>query len=205
MPNLSLKVCVLVGRMNPAIVAPNWLVAQGILPDGVEGEAYGPVGTTIMAFEAGGYGWTSTTSRLQVGAMTDDADPGDFVARVISLLSHTPVVGVGNNFTFEFEEDEGAQLYRRLSPSLGGLLSAGKAELEFSVGTKLGSEHYAVVSVDITGQNERVATAALNFHREVRDAEKAAAAARLWQSDMAEAQRLVGKLVEENANADRNG
>ena len=105
---------VALGAFNPAIPSPAWYMRLGLL------DAKSMVTTELaLGFggmprhSAGGLRWSVLNEQFIVdlpvspteGASPDDvARPGEFLARTLEHLSHTPLSAVGNNFGFDLDE-----------------------------------------------------------------------------------------------------
>jgi len=157
----------------------------------------GPGGIVAgIKYTAGGLAWIPHLTRLEVQALSDEADPGSFVAGIFELLKHTPMRAVGHNFVFEPDEATGTALVRRHAPALpaaiGGLVGDQvKLGIDMSIKLPHGS---SVLSITIQATPERLTQVRMHFLREMVDALEAAEAARAWRSDRDEAFRLMRQI-----------
>lgn len=85
------------GPFNPHIITPEWLVANGICPDGELEWRLQPLAQGV-AFSLEDVQWQVDFRRLAVKSRRKDC--GAFVANVIALLEHTPVRSICNNFNY---------------------------------------------------------------------------------------------------------
>jgi hypothetical protein len=199
---LNQRTCVAVGRFNPAILVPDWIVKQKILPKGqfemlAQMGSNPAAGSSTVAFTMCGLQWRATLARLDVTAEVEGADPGEFVAEVLTRLEHTPLRAVGSNFEFTLTDPDGpSKLYaladfgllKRLesaagSPALSGMSVAAYSHEDAVARVSLSFERSEVVSIDF------------NFNRDSLTAKDAAAAARRWSSDKAAAHKVLQSLI----------
>jgi hypothetical protein len=88
---------VAVGRWNPMIITPDWVVMQGLAEAGEWEISLTPDGPK---FGGPHFDWLSTATRLVVTANdpTEGVAPTcEFVAAVLERLAHTPVSALGVN------------------------------------------------------------------------------------------------------------
>jgi hypothetical protein len=192
---LASSSCVVSGRLNPAILVPEWIVKQGIFPDG-EVELMSAMGSGMTAFNMCGLRWHANLARLDVVAEREGADPGDFVAQVLGRLEHTPIRAVGSNFQYSVTSPaEGARLFALAQFTLlKRLESDSRSPLD---GTAVADYSYedAVMRVSLMFERDTVTIVDFNFNRESASAKDAAVAARRWSSDKAETQNVLKTLV----------
>lgn len=189
--------CVAVGRFNPAIVVPAWIVKEGILPDG-ETEIGQALGGAMLQFRMQGLMWQASLNKLEAHAESKDVDPGEFVARVLDKLPHTPIRAVGNNFAWELSEDQGRGLYPVMQCSLVAAISAPTQEsLSQSVTLAVAHEGESIMRLTLDAESSQVASISFNFHRDCGSAVAGAAAARCWSADRAEARRVFERLIQQ--------
>lgn len=194
-----LRGCTLVGSLNPAILRPEWLARQGVIPDS-QADMRFTVDPRVVktVFETSLYIWSVDDRRLIVNSASGDADPGEFVATVMEKLEHTPVEAVGNNFYFDSSHDVGAQVWaQRYSIDLPGKMT------EALLGHELihRFEHDgAIVGLKHIVKGGAIRATQFNFNRPVASPSEAANAARKWLSDREIAESLMSDLFgEKNA------
>lgn len=195
----EVRTCVVAGRFNPAILSPAWVVAHGLLPDGqAEGKAL--VGTNVVQYTLGALTWQPTLTKLEVIANDSDADPGDFVSRVLNLLPHTPINAVGSNFVFPIAEPADRQIFPLISSKIQAITSDADHELlsySVTVGLKFGAD--CVISIGFESEKEKVYAINFNFNRFVPNASAGAEVALAWRKDEAEAVRIYQRVLEAGA------
>jgi hypothetical protein len=192
---LDSAACVAAGRFNPAILVPEWIVKQGILPD-TDVELMSAMGSAMTTFNMCGLQWRANLTRLEVLAEREGADPGEFVARLLEQLEHTPLRAVGSNFRYSVMSpaDAGA-LYSLASSSILKKLEANaRATLNGTAIAEYAHED-SVLRLSLIFEREAVSAVDFNFNRESVTARDAAAAARRWSSDKAETQNVLRLLV----------
>jgi hypothetical protein len=99
---------VVLGRWNPAILSPQWLLTQGIVtaPEGGEVHVQGIMGSGgEIVFGLGGVSWEVSAPKLAIKSGAGD-DCGRFAAAVLEKLGHTPVGAIGVNFAYNIPEGE---------------------------------------------------------------------------------------------------
>lgn len=192
---IPLASCVAVGRFNPAILTPAWMVKEGILPDD-EAEIGQMMGGGTLQFRLAGYMWQPSLSKLEVHAEGANLDPGEFVSQVLNRLPHTPLRGVGNNFALALGGTPGKQLYPLIQCPLVKLLATEEHEnLALSATLALSHEKEAIIRVTLDADQEEVVGLSFNFHRDCTSASAGAEAARKWTADREEARRLLEKIL----------
>lgn len=188
--------CVVVGRLNPAILTPQWMIKEGILPEG-KLEVNTASTRTSLQFRLAGIVWKANLSRLEAHTESVDGDPGAFVAKVLERLPHTPVQGVGSNFAFLFSGQVGHRLQSLVTSPLADLLvPLGGDKLAQGVTLTLAQEDGAIVNLTVEAEQDDT-TLSLNFHRECGSSSAGAEAALLWGDDQAQAQNLLKILLGE--------
>lgn len=193
--DIQMASCVALGRFNPAILNPPWLVSQGILPDG-ETEISQPLGSATLQFRSAGYMWQASLNRLDVHAEDAHADPGAFMAQVLEKLPHTPLRGIGNNFAVAIPAGAGKNLFPLVTCSLGDLLATPEHELlAISATLALSHEKEAIIKITLDAEQGDVSGISFNFHRDCVSAAAGIEAAMKWSADREEARRLLGKIM----------
>lgn len=130
------------GEFNRAIIVPRWLVAQKILPDGEVDFAVSDAADQPRQFRFAGFMWNVAHDRLVIAARPDidvEADTGSVAAKILRILSHTPVTAVGHNFLFESTEAIascvpalGARPMSDLAGGLGGEFRSATCEVKIA-------------------------------------------------------------------------
>jgi hypothetical protein len=101
---------VIAGAWNPSIFNPNWL-AKNILPQGEEAQIAYPINDISLPFQVSlpNVKLYPSTIRLEVKANNETLDGMDSVnstsKKILDLLAHTPVNGIGFNYGFESKDD----------------------------------------------------------------------------------------------------
>jgi hypothetical protein len=112
---------VIVGRLNPAIITPDWLESQDVCPRGnvtqLLFEIERPGYSGGLRFETDGIKWQVADTRLTVSSTDPDRDISKVVSKVLMLLPHTPISGVGCNFHFQCDLSH----WRGELPAIGDL------------------------------------------------------------------------------------
>lgn len=194
---LDLAQTVVIGRFNPYIVTPAWLVAEGVCP---ESEADDPLepddsddGPSTRAFDLGGYEWEVGFGRLAVSAWEPARDCGRPAAAVLDKLTHTPVEAVGHNFTFVC----GSLTWgSRPMPQLSGASHSDRRPVETRWVGLYREADGERVEVELTAVPNEVVVVRLNFDRRVPDGKSARDAARRFPTDYARAGRLIQELFQ---------
>lgn len=196
--------CVLVGNLNPAILSPQWVAdkvfKQKAIKTKIEFTAALPqaIGAPLgpPRFSAQGIIWQPTNNRLEVHATDPEVDPGDFAAKVLDLLPHTPVRAVGNNVGVRLDATL-VDLFKDLSRCrLQSLLTSDEhALVGFRTLVRLAHGDEAVLTVSFDHGGPEPPELRFNFHRDVKDAAAAAAAARSFQRDQQETVRVFDRVL----------
>ena len=187
--------CVLVGAINRAILWPEWLVKCNLVQDGeTQTEFMLTSGPVLYRYSIGGFQWTIDSGKLVVEGVSEDANPGEMVARVIDTLKHTPVHAVGNNFRFAPDAEAGQRLHDRSRSRLSRDLGERYASGDVSTTVFVAPHEDSKLSVSFESNGATIIGVLANFHRDVADADQAAQAARRWQADRDAASRLLEHL-----------
>lgn len=187
--------CVLVGAINRAILRPEWLVKCSLVQGGeTQTEFMLTPGPILYRYTIGGFRWTIDSGKLVVEGISEVADPGEMVARVIDTLKHTPVRAVGNNFRFVPDAEAGQRLHDRARSRLSRDLSERYVSGDVSTTVFVAPHEDSTINVTFESNGATIVGVLANFHRDVADADQAAQAARRWQSDRDAASRLLEHL-----------
>jgi hypothetical protein len=187
---------VVLGAWNPAIVQPAWLAERKVIETS---EPLPAVNTNAFTeqfhFVASGVTWLIDEQRLSVGA-SSELDVGVSVARVLGLLSYTPVYSIGTNFSYEtkasaWPEDK--------MPKLGNwsLENQGKSDgFQYFMWTGMrliGEDTQCHMSV--TRNLEDMVFVYFNLHRNVRNAAAAAMFAGQWADDLKMVTEMLNEML----------
>jgi len=179
------------GNFNPYVVTPEWLARQEIW-QAKEAEVVLGVLARGLRFRADDVEWVVDTDRLLISSPVKDC--GKLAAEVLSLLPHTPVLAVGNNFTFVGDPEEwGASPI----PTLGAATPDDFPEDLRPTQVRWSSiiQHENVrIEIGVIFGSDSVAVR-LNFHRQTPDATVAAVAATEFLSDKRTAETLLKRVV----------
>lgn len=195
---LVARQCVVVGSLNPAILRPEWVTRNGILrAKGNDPEfkvGFSIAGGISAQYTFAGITWIPSQKQLKVDA-TPDANPGEFVAKVFEFLVHTPITGVGNNFSFEHEDSDNAVSGLVHNQLLNDLREQGFPVVGHQLSTKLSHGADAIINMNLSfDDSSRLTEISFNFHRDVNDAKSATRAASQWLADKEQAHALVERI-----------
>jgi hypothetical protein len=177
---------VVVGHFNPHIIAPDWLVREGIVPQ-ADTQVSVSVGEAVTGFQlqfsTGHFSWLVDNSRLMIMANIFD-DTSRLAAEVLSRLHHTPVRAVGNNFTYA----SGISEWRGQLPAFPHFqLDAPEAiKLQFSLNR--GSGAILRFAIDRSAQEVSIE---LNYHRVVEGVQGARAAIANFDRDYQDSRVVI--------------
>jgi hypothetical protein len=180
-----------VGPFNPHIIVPDWLLNNKVCEDGEVEVRLLPL-SQGMAFNFGDVQWQVDFRHLFVSSRK--ADCGALVAKVLSLLIHTPVRAVGNNFHYACSSKEwGNSPLPMLGPNAPDLTAVvGQIEqTRWSCVFRAKDETRVEVTV---AREEQDVVVLFNFHRETKDAAAAATAAGQFAEDSRQSRDLIRRL-----------
>lgn len=175
----KLTTIIVLGAWNPSILTPAWLHKYKVietLPD--KPELNLEFATHRITFSAGDLTWSIDQSRLEL-RLKVLSDVGQYAARILGLLPHTPVRGIGTNFVFQCPASEWPQA---CSWQLSGvpLDISGAKQVQWSV---VHTEKETQLSRTVTRRPDGDVQIAFNFHRPTSSAESAAEFAANWERD----------------------
>lgn len=106
---LQKAACVAAGAFNVDIVQPQWLTAKGLLPVGVEITLESKLDESGFRFHSPELKvcWLVTPTHIVIETDDQGVDCGALMARLLTFLPETPLVGVGNNALFETQSEAG--------------------------------------------------------------------------------------------------
>jgi hypothetical protein len=192
---------VIAGSFNPAILSPQWIgkyVLDPPITDEFPVEVFAPLGPgPATRFNAPGLAYSPSFQGITFHLEGLDSAARqrvcDMAARILNLLPHTPVTGVGFNFGFR-DANPGVEQLRLLSisPTFAEALGDG-AEVVGRNWLNLATWGEAFVTVQ-TGIRGSEFSLDLNFHHPVKDArgaEAVLAAADVFEKHRAAVDRIV--------------
>lgn len=188
--------CVLVGSLNRAILQPPWLVDNHLIEPGPDGpppmDIIMRVGPNLHRIETEEFVWVIEPGKLQIQAKDPnaDADPGAKVASLLGILEHTPVLGVGNNFSFKAD---GVELLDAKPPPVVAALQKvlGGGELTTLTFHARRQDPHVQVTVE---RHPQMVLFHFNFHRDTGIATQAKSIAERWKEDRDDALKLVDQM-----------
>lgn len=193
------------GRFNPHIFDPQWLFKQGILDKASDRKfefGFQPLSTEIRIQSAD---YTLLASQVRLVVESDSLrDCGHIVAGILEKLPHTPLVAVGNNFTFHCENLE--KWGNRPIPRLGDI---SRSQMSNDPGMTrwecMWQEAETRITVKLEDDKISGLTIALNFHRMTEDSDKGRSAADSLFADFSRGKEIMERLflVKEITNAKR--
>lgn len=187
---------VVVGHFNPWIIQPSWLAAQGMLTADEVHVAFQPYSSSgLLQFRMGDYHWKVSQDRLIVHSdpMRNTARP---ILEIIQRLPHTPLVAIGNNFSYVTTVAD----WQAGTPSLGRISEGDLEQLGELVSqtweSELALRNAAVLKTTIRLDSTNVIIN-LNFNRITNTTEAARAALRNFDSDSEASRQFVTELLGE--------
>ena len=201
--------CVIVGSLNRMILQPPWLVEHGLIARREDGspppmDIVMRAGPSIHHIDADDAMWMIEPGKLQIQARApaSEVDLGAKVDSLLEILEHTPVIGVGNNFTFRADGQ--------------ALMDTGEMGVVKSLKSNLPDGSLASMMFVAPSDDSRLQVTIergpgevlvhFNFHRDTPpDADtahstaKAREGARRWKADRMKAQELAQKIGTEIA------
>ena len=179
------------GPFNPYIINPEWLVKNKICEDGEVEIRLLPL-SQGMAFSFSHVQWQVDFRHLMAASL--EVDCGPRISRVIELLEHTPVMGVGNNFQYACSREEWGD---SPLPMLGGTNS----DISNREGWLVEQTRWSCVlrsgdaRIEVTIAREDLGMVVLfNFHRETPNPGDAVAAARKFSEDRDTSVTLIREI-----------
>jgi len=214
---IEVSCIVLANAHNPSILNPDWLAANGLLPDELSWDLAGPnIVTPPLATVSyqNGVSIVLESGKLNVtiGNVQDydgEIAPIDLVSRIVSryidVLSHIPYGAVGNNFKI-MRECEGAsqKLVRAFGNS--GPWKDGLESVQTKLSYKVSED--TVCNLEIShgsaGKAEsgsppterEIVLCALNYHHAVQGSEATAKAVRQMADDYELGTELASRVLE---------
>lgn len=181
---------VMVGMWNPGIINPQWLQQHEIVKRVPTGTALGfqPLGRTIR-FELEGMAWEVSDSRLAIRCESIRKSCGTYAAKVLELLSHTPMEAIGTNFVFTVKGLPSVHVPRGGNISLPGQArSVPFSQVSWQGVADLDKD--TVLNLTVTKAPGGVVLA-LNFHRNCSNATEARKFTRRWHKDRSTALTIL--------------
>jgi len=185
---------IVLGAWNPGIVQPAWLSERKVVEaKNAEDLSVNPL-TKGFFFKMDNVNWFIDEQRLQIWA-PGTTDTGVFAARVLSLLSYTPVQAIGTNFHLETSAREWPAT--RL-PRLGDwTLDGSPATLQFEQFTWVGKQKMGAdtsCQISLTQGVEDALSLVVNLHRDVANATRAAQLAGAWREDWQSVREVISNV-----------
>jgi hypothetical protein len=189
---------VVIGRFNPHIITPPWLIAQKVA--GVT-EVEMRLGfdvdnrRSIVSFEMEGLRWLVNDSRLTISSKTVANDPAKRAALVLDKLPHTPITAIGHNFHYrcDFSSWVGSL------PSLGGCNHAALQHygdpLQVSWSSKI-QQAGQVFGINVEQMRSAIEVRT-NIHRPVTSALQAIDFCPKFATDLAQSNELIHAITGE--------
>ena len=193
---------VAVGRFNPHIVSPQWLVKEGVISSAVTVETKIAISNRTVAFRftTGHLSWQVDYGRLVVSTETT-SDTAAIVAKVVQKLPHTPLTAIGNNFRYGCNSaDWKGRLPKLDDVGADQLVQYGEVQTvswNASINRPDGSTVNVEVSVDPTELPSPMLTVSVNYHRQVGNAEDLVAAAQRFEEDQRASATFLESLLRE--------
>jgi hypothetical protein len=202
---------VALGAFNPAIPTPAWYVRLGVIAPTIPITTEFQFGGGAPRYFGGGIRWAvlpdqfisellahppgNTAGPLTPSLSDDDvARPGDFLARTLEHLPHTPLLAVGNNFAFELE-GEPSDRWRAFIEASSGIANTLGAVATATVAQIVLDNAIRGAAVTLGFNFAPRMGVSFNVHRLAGTAEEATAAARQAANDFAWARGAIGKLT----------
>lgn len=192
-----------IGPFNPHIITPEWLVKYGVCRD-EEVEMRFAAMSRGTEFNFNNLTWQVDGQRLSVGSNVENC--GDYSAKVIELLHHTPVRAVGNNFHYSCAKDQWGDSPLPMIGTLGreDLTTFGTVEQTRWMGlfscqppqVKSEARVEVMVALGHTG-----VVVLFNFHREMKSTEEAQAAARMFEDDLQVSRTMLQSLFNQQVTS----
>ncbi len=162
---------VLVGAWNTAILTPDWLTKHLGITGPVQIEF--PIGNPLMPlrYTFNGVHLVVVRDRIVLAPSADDADVlsrmESFSRSILTVLTHTPLTGIGINFEFveAVPSDEVKKLFK--SPDLARIADADLVVEATELKRQLRLPHDGVLNLSLRQMNGQQVAVTLNFHRDV--------------------------------------
>ncbi len=175
---------VVLGAWNPAILHPTWLSKHRIvreLPVAV------PIGFHTLLrrrrFSLDGFDWEVDQTRLAITS-TAGSNSGECAAKVLKILCHTPVEGIGHNFVYRSSARDWPERYL---PRLGDMRVGKRSSRRvFEQAQWVGHRNLddsTRLQILVSQEADGGVVAAFNFHRNVSEAPEAHKFAKKWRAD----------------------
>lgn len=191
---------VVAGKFNPHVITPAWLVKEGLAPEGSPSTAKAAMRIedrgVAFRYTLGDYSWEVDFNRLAI-TCEKSGDPSLIAAKVAAKLPHTPLIAVGNNFTFDCRHED----WRGKSPQIGNLAPEALQEfgdlqdVVWSAAWKRASDLTVNVRLAVEIPNAHV-TVTFNYHRTAHDATAVQRAAGEFALDLANSREMLKSLFD---------
>lgn len=183
---------VIVGKLNPAIIEPMWLIENevvGMPPEGAPIPMMQLPGR--VEFDVEGFHWAVDRVRLTIQSDTERSPEG-LVNRLFQELRHTPVQAIGHNFHFR----SGVADWKGGRPTLSDcpdFRPEGGGEQVRSRWLGAWRVGAGTLQVDVEVTDE-AALLNVNIERRVARADEIAGHASQFKADLASARRVAWRL-----------
>jgi hypothetical protein len=179
---------VLAGSLNPAILTPQWVFKQAGLEDLGDRavRAFLGVGVGGMIaqpkYELEGFSYTASSSNVVLAPTATDEGGLELIEKValgiLRALPHTPLIGVGHNFSFRINDPD-PEMLRNIDNGSTDFLGPeefhqASRSKSVSMNYEVGEEGYSLTLTKLFQDN--VVLVKFNFHYEFAIATAAAAA-----------------------------
>lgn len=197
---------VVIGRFNPHIITPPWLVKEQIIADGQPVEAKIAIAGRTIAFQfaTGEYTWNVDYNRLIVGTAKPNGNVAAIVAKVVEKLPHTPLTAFGNNFRYGCSLTNWKGRLPKLNEAGPDNLKTYGEVHEVAWKASFGYSDNLTVNVqlnlELTKPSPSVSVS-FNFHRQVANAAALIDAANQFDDDRKRCEELLNSLLQEKAQS----
>lgn len=207
----STATIVLLGAFNPLILSPAWLADNGIITaydlEEIQDTRRALTAPDVSLMQFRTFALQADHERVQITSTPETETPsliGDIVANIFTLLSHTPITGMGFNLTVHqaMEAERSRAILDRYAPqdpihdvlgasgSVASIALAGRRDNDYAGQLRLVLEPSAIVQGIFLS---------LNDHYDLGAAGTAGVAANIvndqWQESLARAETLFDKVV----------
>ncbi len=191
---------IVIGRFNPHIISPPWLIKEKVIAEGGTVGAELALAGRAMAFRfnTGDFTWQVDYNRLIV-TTEKIGDTAAIAAKVIEKLPHTPLTAIGSNFRYRCSLSQWDGRLPKLDgigfdelKEYGDVQSVGwKASVSQPDGVTVNAE----VNLEPGESLSPVLIVNVNYHRQVSDAPALVAAAQRFENDRKASEAFLESLL----------